>query len=152
MSIETTRPFLDGLAERRSRVERFLVAAHELRLMPVEDRIEVIEDVVAFLAETLLPHAEAAQRVLYPAAEGRFARRGSAASISFDREEIRRHIAELADCDPRRTGRLQELLYALYVVASNHVQTEEEVYLRLLDREPERMARVMDEIAERETV
>ena len=139
MSIETTTPLLHGLEERRSRVERFLVAAHELPALSIDDRIEVIEDVIAFLAETLLPHAEAAQRV-YAEPGGR-----------FDRDEIRGRIAELTECDPRRAGRLQELLYALYVLASNHVQKEEEAYLRLLASEPERAERAVGEMAALET-
>jgi hypothetical protein len=146
MSIESTTPFLHGLEERRSRVERFLVAAHELSGMSNEERIELIEDVIAFLADTLLPHAEAAQRVLYAEPRGRFGRARGGESISFDRDEIRRRITELADCEPWRTGRLQELLYALYVLASNHVQKEEEAYLRLLTSEPARMERAMGEI------
>jgi hypothetical protein len=138
MSIETTTPFLRGLGERRNRVERFLVAAHELRTMAFEERVELIEDVVAFLAETLLPHADAAQQVLYDDA--------ARPSVDFDREEIRRRIGELADCEPRRTGRLQELLYALYLLASTHLQKEEEAYLRLLDGDPEGAERVMAEM------
>jgi hypothetical protein len=146
MSIESTTPFLHGLEERRSRVERFLVAAHELRGMTLDERIELVEDVIAFLAETLLPHADAVERVLYAPPDRRFARSRARASISFDRDEIRRRITDLADCDPRRTGRLQELLYALYVLASNHVQKEEEAYLRLLASEPRRVERALVEI------
>ena len=145
MSIESTTPFLHGLEARRSRVERFLVAAHELPGMSHEQRIEVIEEVIAFLAETLLPHADAVQRVLYAKPGGRFGRARAGQSISFDCAEIRRRIGELADCDPRQAGRVQELLYALYVLASNHVQ-KEEAYLRLLTSEPERMERAMGEI------
>jgi hypothetical protein len=152
MSIETTTPFLRGLEGRRSRVERFLVAAHEIRRMRVDDRIEVIEDVIAFLAETLLPHADAAERVLYAEADRQLGRTGAGASLNFDRQEIRRRIAELADCEPRRTGRLQELLYALYVLASNHLQKEEEVYVKLLGSEPGTMERVMGGIAELDRV
>jgi hypothetical protein len=149
MSIETTRPFLRELEARRTGVERFLVAAHELPRMTVEQRIEVVEDVIAFLADTLLPHAEAAQHVLYAEADRLLGRTGVGDSVDFDREEIRRRIRELASCEVRRTGRLQELLYALYVLASNHVQKEEEMYLRVLGSEPERMERVMGGIAER---
>jgi hypothetical protein len=148
MSIETTRPFLRGLEERRSRVEGFLVAAHELPRLSRAERIEVTEEVIAFLAESLLPHADAAQRVLYAEVDRQLGRTGAGDSVSFDREEIRRRIVELAECEPRRTGRLQELLYALYVLTSNHVQKEEEVYLRLLDAEPASMDRVMDGITE----
>jgi hypothetical protein len=147
MGIETTIPFLRGLEERRSRVERFLVAAHELPRMTVDERIEVIEDVTAFLAETLLPHADAAQRVLYAEADRQLGHTGAGESVTFDSQEIRLRIGELAECAPRRTGRLQELLYALYVLTSNHVQKEEEAYLRLLDSQPGSMERVMGGMA-----
>jgi hypothetical protein len=147
MSIETTTPFLRGLEERRSRVERFLVAAHELPRMTIDERIELVEDVTAFLADTLLPHADAAQRVLYAEADRQLGHTGAGESLTFDRQEIRTRIAELAACEPRRSGRLQELLYALYVVTSTHVQKEEEAYLRLLDSQPGSMERVMGGMA-----
>jgi hypothetical protein len=147
MSIETTSPFLRELEKRRTSVERFLVCAHELPRLGLDDRIEVIEDVIAFLAETLLPHAQAEEDLLYAEADRLLGRSGSAASSAADREEIRRHIQALADCQPYRTGRLQEELYALYLVASMHVQKEEEVYLRLLGLDPSVMERVMGNMA-----
>ena len=148
MSIETTSPFLRELEQRRSSVERFLVCAHELPRLGLDDRIEVIEDVIAFLAETLLPHAQAEEDLLYAEADRLLGRNGSAASSAADREEIRRHIQALADCEAHRTGRLQEELYALYLVASVHLQKEEEVYMRLLGLNPRSMERVMDGMAE----
>ena len=147
MSIETTSPFLRELEQRRTSVERFLVCAHELPHMGLDDRIEVIEDVITFLAETLLPHAQAGEDLLYAEADRLLGRIGSAASSAADREEIRRHVRALADCEPHRTGRLQEELYALYLVASVHLQKEEEVYLRLLGLDPSLMERVMGSMA-----
>jgi hypothetical protein len=150
VSIETTRPFLRELEERRTMVERFLVAARELPEMPLDERIVVIEDVTAFLAHTMIPHSKAAEKLLYPEVDSRFARDGMGASAAFDCAEIRGRIAELVDADPRDSGRLQELLYALYIVCSTHVQKEEEVYLRVLERSPERMEGVMTGISELE--
>jgi hypothetical protein len=147
MSIETTSPFLRELGQRRTSVERFLVCAHELPRMGLDDRIEVIEDVIAFLAETLLPHAYAEEDLLYAESDRLLGRSGGAASSAADREEIRRHIQALAECEPRRTGRLQEELYALYLVASMHLQKEEEVYLRLVGLNPGSMERVMESMA-----
>jgi hypothetical protein len=147
MSIETTSPFLQELEQRRTSVERFLVCAHELPRMSLDDRIEVIEDVIAFLAETLLPHAYAEEDLLYAESDRLLGRSGGAASSAADREEIRRHIQALVECEPRRTGRLQEELYALYLVASMHLQKEEEVYLRLVGLNPRSMERVMENMA-----
>lgn len=150
MSIQSTRPFLHDLAARRNRVEGFLVAAHELPGMPLDERIDVTEDVIAFLAETLLPHSEATEMVLCAEAERVLERGGVRGAIAFDREEIRGRIRELADTDPRRTGRLQELLYALHLLCAGSLQKEEELYLLMLDDEPGTMERVMDDMAELE--
>lgn len=139
MTMETTKPFLRDLAVRRNRVERFLVAAHELGGMPLDERIEVIEDVVAFLAERLLPHAQSEEGLLYTEAERLLEHGAGGNSVAFDCDEMRARIAELSDTDPADSGRLQELLYALYLLASTHLQKEEEVYLRLLGVEPEIM-------------
>src|SRR5207249_6337080 len=50
-------------------VEELPVLAHELPSLEVEQRIAVVERVVAFLATTLLPHTQAEQLILYPEAD-----------------------------------------------------------------------------------
>ena len=56
MSIRSTQPFLDEHAELRDHVERFLVIARELPTVDRRERIEMVERIVAFLADMLLPH------------------------------------------------------------------------------------------------
>src|SRR5215213_3231887 len=68
VSIRTTKPALDEHAYMRDHVEHLLVDAHALPDLDLAARIDVLERTAAFLAEMLLPHAAAEQRVLYPEA------------------------------------------------------------------------------------
>jgi iron-sulfur cluster repair protein YtfE (RIC family) len=147
MGIEATKTFLDLHAELRAHVERLPVAAHQLADLAVDERIELIERIVAFLAEILLPHAAAEERVLYPRAARLLARPDDSADVALDEAAVRERIAEFAAADVRDTGRLQELLYGLYVLLSAHLWREEQVYLELLNHRPERAAvELLDEV------
>ena len=68
MSIRTTKPFLDAHAALRDQVEHLLVAAQEMPELEVDERIELVERIAAFLADMLLPHVAAEERILYPQA------------------------------------------------------------------------------------
>jgi hemerythrin superfamily protein len=137
MGIEATKPFLELHAELRNHVEHFPVAAHELPALDVEERIEVIERVVAFLAEILLPHAAAEERLLYPRAARLLAKPDDSSSVALDEAAERERIAEFAAADPDDTGRLQELLYGTYAVLTAHLWREEQLYVELMSCERE---------------
>ena len=132
MGIEATKPFLDLHAELRDHVEHLPVAAHELPELSVEERVDLVESIVAFLSETLLPHAAAEERVLYPRAARILARSDDSSVVAVDEAAVRERIAELAGADPDDTGRLQELLYAIYALLSSHLWREEQLYLELI--------------------
>ena len=54
---------------------------------------------------------------------------------------MRERISDLAAADPEDTGRLQELLYAIYTLLSSHLWREEQLYLELLASDRETDAR-----------
>ena len=132
MGIEATKAFLDLHAELRDHVEHLPVAAHELPELSVEERVDLVESIVAFLSETLLPHAAAEERVLYPRAARILARSDDSSVVAVDEAAVRERIAELAGADPEDAGRLQELLYAIYALLSSHLWREEQLYLELI--------------------
>ena len=134
MSIRKTKPFLDAHAALRDRVEHLLVAAQELPELDVEDRIEVVERISAFLADMLLPHVAAEERILYPQAARLLGGPDESDCVARDRAAIRDLLGRLVACDCEDAGALQEVIYALYVLLSSHVWREEAVYLRLMEK------------------
>jgi hypothetical protein len=131
MSIRSTRLFLDDHAQMRDEVEHFLVAARELPAIDRDERIEMVERIVAFLADMLLPHCEAEEHVLYPAAARLLREEDGSATVAGDRAKVRDMLTQLSDADPDDPGALQEPLYALYAILSAHFWREEELYLKL---------------------
>jgi hypothetical protein len=114
----------------RRQVERFLVDAHALPRLHERERIEIVERTVTFLAEVLLPHADAEERVLYPQASRLLGEQEG--GTGDERGELRRLVGELAEADVRDTGRLQEIFYALYALLEAHFWRGDAVYLKLM--------------------
>jgi hypothetical protein len=137
MTLRTTKAFRRAQADLLEQVELLPVIAHELSSRSIKERIEVVEQVVAFLADVLLPHTEAEQRILYPEAERLLGGDYANDAVAHDRREIRARLAELAGADPADAGALQEILYALHALLGMHLQREEEVYLKLVQTEDE---------------
>jgi hemerythrin HHE cation binding domain-containing protein len=132
MSIRSTQPFLDEHAQLRDHVEHFLVAARELPTVDRDERIEMVERIVTFLADMLLPHCAAEERVLYPAAARLLSEEDDSATVAGDRAKVREMLAQLSEADPDDPGTLQEPLYALYTILSAHFWREEGLYLKLV--------------------
>ena len=149
MTIRTTQAFRREHSQLLDQVERMPVIARELPALSGEERIEIVEGVVAFLAEILLPHAEAEQHVLYPGAERMLGDDRDGGAVAHDRREVRARIAELAASDPDDVGALQEILYALHALLAVHLEHEAEVYLKLLQTQPdERVQRLFRRVSE----
>lgn len=144
MSQTATRPFIEGTARLRAEVERFLVDAHELPRLPIAARVDLIEEVIAFLVEILLPHTRVQERVVFAEVDRVSGTRGSAAVAIRDQTLIVRRIAELSDADPGDGARLQEILYALYLLGSGVFRKEEEAFLRLVRDEPEEVELMLE--------
>ena len=141
MTLRTTEGFRREQTDLLEQVERLPVVAHELPSLSVKDRIEVVEEVVAFLADVLLPHTEAEQRILYPEAERLLGDDCDRGAVAHDRTEIRSRIQELAGADPTDPGALQEILYALHALLTIHLENATEVYLKLVQTQPDEPVR-----------
>jgi hypothetical protein len=131
MGIQATKPLLDAEAGVRQQVEQFLVIAHDLPTLDVAQRIDMVEEVAAFLVEVLLPHAAVEQRVFYPQAARLLRRRDDSDDVACDRAAVRELFAQLVSADARDAGALQEVLYALYALLSAHFWREEAMLVRL---------------------
>jgi hypothetical protein len=136
MGIASTTVFFDAAAALRERVEQFLETAHELPALDRSARIDEVERTVAFLAEVLLPYADAEEHVLYPEASRMLGERDESDAVHRARREVRRLLGELTAVDPDDAGRLQELLYALYALLCAHFWRGDALYLRLLAGQP----------------
>jgi len=117
-----------------------------------------VDDAIAFLRESLIPHAEAEDAVLYPKVEQVMSAPGATATMTRDHVEVVRLTADLQRVrdsmpsipDPDLRRELQRILYGLHAIIRLHFVKEEEVYLPLLDAglapaEAEDMFRAMHE-------
>jgi len=141
MTLRTTEPFRREYSDLLGHVERLPVIAHELPSLSLEERIEVVERVVAFLAEILLPHAEAEQRILYPEANRLLGGDRGSGAVAHDRREVQARLDELVAADTADAGAIQEILYALHALLAIHLENEAEVYLKLVQTQPDEPVR-----------
>lgn len=95
-----------------------------------------------FLAGTLLPHIEAAERSVYPELERMFQNRHSMRPMRNEHDEIRKLIGDYGKLSAElRQGRvtlgrslaLRRVIFGLYALIKVHL-AEEEAYLRIIDR------------------
>jgi hypothetical protein len=150
MTLRSTEYFRREQADLLRQVERLPTIAHELPSLPIRERIEAVERITTFLAEILLPHAELEQRILYPGADRLLGDVSDGGAVAHDRQEVRARLAELAEADAADEGALQEILYALHALLFVHLQHEAEVYLRLVQTQPdERVQRLFRRVARR---
>lgn len=149
MTLRSTEYFRREQVDLLVQVERLPTIAHELPSLALADRIDAVERVAGFLAEVLLPHAELEERVLYPGADRLLGESGDGGAVEHDRREVRARLAELAVADPADAGALQEILYALHALLAVHLQHEAEVYLRLVQTQPdERVQRLFRRVVD----
>ena len=151
MSVRSTKLFLEGHTTLREHVEHLLVAAHELPALERNERLDMVERIAAFLAEMLLPHAAAEQRVLYPEAAALLGEQDASDTCADDRDQVRDLLGRLAVIHPDDVGGLQEMLFALYVLLSAHLWREEEIYLKLAgDSDQASACAILDRMTEAE--
>jgi hemerythrin superfamily protein len=125
------------------------VTARALANLEFEDRMEVVERTAAFIAEMLLPHAAAEERVLYPGAAKLLGEECDSEACASDRVAVRNLLGDLAITDCEDVGALQELLFALYTILSAHMWREEQVYVQLAARTSDaKMGELLDEVAQ----
>lgn len=108
-----------------------------------------LEPVLAFLEDTLLAHADAEERALYPVVDRLLRATGGATrTMSIDHRAIGDLVAYLRARsssldDPRARAEVGDTLRRLEAIVRLHFGKEEEVYLPLLDRLGEGEARAL---------
>jgi iron-sulfur cluster repair protein YtfE (RIC family) len=123
-------------------IEHLGAAARELPRLSVEERNAVRERILGFLQDTLIPHARAEEQVLYPQWALLVGYPDAAVPMVHDHEAIAERIQRLAAADGGDVDTLQELLYGLYALISEHFRKEEDIQLPAFDAAPEVAERV----------
>jgi iron-sulfur cluster repair protein YtfE (RIC family) len=141
-----TQPFRDEHAELIAHLEHIRQAASEVARVSPEERQAIVQRILGFLRDTLVPHAAAEERVLYPEWARLVGSSDAAAPMVHDHEAIVARIDALAEAGPGDVDRLQELLYGLYALISVHFRKEEDIQLPALDANPEVAARVLEQM------
>jgi iron-sulfur cluster repair protein YtfE (RIC family) len=106
-----------------------------------EEMPAAVDAALDFLRDSLIPHAQAEEAVLYPMVEQVMNVPGATATMSRDHVEVTRLTADLERArsslrgapEPVLRRELQRILYGLYAIIRLHFAKEEEVYLPLLD-------------------
>jgi iron-sulfur cluster repair protein YtfE (RIC family) len=144
--LRPTEAFRDEHRHLMVHVGQIRVAASEVTDLAVEERRTVVGRVLEFLRGTLMPHAEWEEQILYTVVGELLGDPKATATMSRDYVAIGRLIEALAETDPEDVARLQELLYGLHALITVHFEKEEEIYLPLLDAQPDVAARVTEQI------
>ena len=138
--MSVTQPLRDEHQDLLPRVESLRAAAEaadgDARTLPA-----ALDDVLAFLRDHLIPHAQAEDVALYPKVEQVMAAPRATATMRRDHVEVvtlTQQLQNLRDgltaqpaVDQRRA--LQRVLYGLYAIIRLHFAKEEELYLPVLD-------------------
>ena len=118
-------------------IEHLRTTAREFPDLSDEERAARLDAILGFLRETLIPHAEAEERFLYPKVASILGDPRATATMSRDHVAVRQHLEALAATDVADATAVEELLFGLYALIIVHFAKEEEVYLPILDGEPE---------------
>ena len=144
-----TAPIRDEHMHLMAHVEHLREAAREVPRLSVEEREAVVKRIVDFLHGTLVPHAEAEERFLYPEVARLLGHADATAPMTHDHVAIRALGDALAEADPADAATLQELLYGLHALITVHFHKEEDIYLPLLDEQPPELASaILDRMGE----
>ncbi len=159
-----TEPLREEHKELLPKIERIRRVADAVGLVPLETLRERVEEVHAFLARELLPHAKAEDAELYPVVARLMGAPEATATMRHDHVEVAGLVDELEAIEPELRApslplgvehALRRILYGLYTLVKVHFVEEEEIYLPLLeDRlgedEAETMFAAMEAAAARE--
>lgn len=138
-----TQPLRDEHRELFPHVEHLRVLADTVGDASLDSLRAGIDEAYDFLIYHLIPHAEAEDRVLYPAVARLLGAPEATATMSRDHVEVGRMAADVASLRQRLGAAthvdvsleraLRLALYGLYAVVSLHFAKETEIYLPLLD-------------------
>ncbi len=138
-----TQPLRDEHKELWPHVEVLRTTADAVGEAPAELLQRGVDEVYAFLAHHLIPHAQAEEAALYPVVQQAMGAPQATATMSRDHVEVGRLADELAGLraqlgaaapSPAQAKALRRVLYGLYALLTVHFAKEEEVYLPLLDQ------------------
>jgi iron-sulfur cluster repair protein YtfE (RIC family) len=147
--MSATDAFRDEHAALLEHVEHLREIARRLPGMDRAERAGAMQRVLGFLRGTLIPHAEAEERILYPAVASLLGSPEATATMVSDHRAIVSRIDALEAAEPEDVDRLQELLYGLYALLIVHFHKEEDDYLPLLEARPsEEIAAIFEQMGE----
>ena len=146
-----TEPFRKEHEQLLEHIEHIAVAAREVPRLSDEERAALRERILGFLRGTLLPHAKAEEKVLYPEWSKLLGFPDAAAPMIHDHEAIVARIERLERADVHDLDALQELLYGLYALISVHFRKEEDLQLPAFDAAPPEVTESVLERMETET-
>lgn len=137
-----TQPLRDEHRELLPHLDALQSLADAIGEAPASDIVKRLDDILAFLADHLLVHAQAEEQVLYPAVAEVMGAPGTTATMRRDHVAIHQMISDLqalrrhldsAHLTPTDERDLRRLLYGLHAVVQVHFAKEEEVFLPALD-------------------
>ena len=137
-----TQPLREEHKELLPHIEAIHQVADAIGEAPLSELRPQIDGVYDFLAQHLLPHAQAEEAALYPVVGKVMGAPEATGTMSRDHVEVGRLIDELGLIRSNATGStltttqakaLQRVLYGLYTLIKVHFAKEEEVYLPILD-------------------
>jgi iron-sulfur cluster repair protein YtfE (RIC family) len=143
-----TEPLRREHAELLEDTQHLVAAAREMPRLSEDERESMRGRILSFLQDTLMPHARAEEKVLYPEWAELVGFADAAIPMVHDHKAIVARIYQLANASVSDVDHLQELLYGLDALISSHLRKEEELQLPVLDAHPEAARRVLDRMGE----
>ena len=131
-----TEAFREEHEQLLEHIEHIAESARELPRLSDEERDALRERILGFLRGTLIPHAKAEEKVLYPEWSKLLGFADAAAPMIHDHEAIVARIERLERADIHDVDLLQELLYGLYALIGVHFRKEEDLQLPAFDAAP----------------
>ena len=131
-----TEPFRKEHEQLLEHIEHIAESAREVPRLSDEERQALRERILGFLRGTLIPHAKAEEKVLYPEWAKLVGFADAAAPMIHDHEAIVARIERLERADIHDIDSLQELLYGLHALITVHFGKEERIQLPAFDRQP----------------
>jgi iron-sulfur cluster repair protein YtfE (RIC family) len=137
-----TQPLREEHKELLPHIEKMRQVADAIGEATTEALQHGVDEVIEFLTQHLIPHAQAEDRALYPVVAEVMGAPQATRTMSRDHIEVGRLSDELVSLranllggtlDPMQADALRRVLYGLYTLVKAHFAKEEEIYLPLLD-------------------
>lgn len=136
------QPLRDEHQELLPHIRQIRTVADAVGTSPVASLRQGVSETYEFLAQHLIPHAQAEERALYPIVGKLMGAPAATATMSRDHVEIGRLIEELGalrsylnkdSLEISQQQALRRVLYGLSALITVHFAKEEEVYVPLLE-------------------